>query len=110
MRIAREGRYVMMLIDAVEDSRLSFLARGVLMYMAGKPDDWQFSVPRMARDGLESEGKIRRAIQELIHYGYLERYPDQHRGRFRGYRYVIHATSSGAPATYPSRKNEYADN
>lgn len=60
--------------DIIEDQRLSFKARGLLIYMLSKPDDWKFYsselVKHSDKDGREA---INNAIKEIEAVGYLRR-------------------------------------
>lgn len=62
-----------------EDRRLSWAARGLLVYLLGKPDDWEVSVAHLVK---ETEGAGRRRsgrdavyalLRELESAGYLQR-------------------------------------
>ncbi len=62
-----------------EDRRLSWGARGLLIYLLGKPDDWEVSVAHLVK---ETEGAGRRRsgrdavyamLRELESAGYIQR-------------------------------------
>lgn len=57
----------------LNDSRLSFRARGALAWLLDKPDDWTTNAEQMS--GATSEGRdaVRAALTELETVGYLER-------------------------------------
>jgi hypothetical protein len=71
IRIATRRRWVSVANDAVQDTRLSFRARGLLVYLLSKPDDWRCSSLSLAKDGLEGRDAIRAAMNELLDLGYL---------------------------------------
>lgn len=52
---------------------LSFDARGVYFYMASLPDDWEFSIERIAKNGGIGYDKAKRIIDELLNIGLLKR-------------------------------------
>jgi hypothetical protein len=83
IRIAKRRRWVSVANDAVQDPRLSFRARGLLVYLLSKPDDWRASSASIARDGTEGRDAVRAAMNELLDIGYLriERVKDE-RGRW----------------------------
>lgn len=58
----------------INDSRLSFRARGVLMWLLSKPADWRtLSVSIAAQSPREGRDSIRTAMRELEEFGYLTR-------------------------------------
>ncbi|GKS81747.1 hypothetical protein LPAF129_14330 [Ligilactobacillus pabuli] len=60
--------------QVLEDARLSFKARGLLIYMLSKPDNWQFYSTELVKhsehDGITA---IKSALKELEVCGYLQR-------------------------------------
>ncbi|MHA7956358.1 hypothetical protein ACX9I7_01180 [Streptomyces sp. L500] len=54
----------------LEDSRLSFRARGILAFLIAKPDDWMARTDAIAREGKEGRDAVRKAVQELKEIGY----------------------------------------
>ncbi len=56
-----------------ENPRLSWEARGVLIFLLGKPDDWKVSVAHLISVGSAKRDKIYRVINELIAAGYCSR-------------------------------------
>ncbi|WP_116211662.1 hypothetical protein [Streptomyces olivoreticuli] len=63
----------------LEDSRLSFRARGILAFLIAKPDDWEARTDAIARAGKEGRDAVRKAVQELKVTGYY-RVVDDRRG------------------------------
>ncbi|MBM4525200.1 replication protein [Rhodococcus hoagii] len=85
----------------INDARLSFRARGVLMWLLSKPADWRTrSIAIAAQSPREGRDSIRTAMRELEEFGYLtrERVRDSD-GRFRIVQTIheIPADSSAAP-------------
>lgn len=56
----------------LQDSRLSFKARGLWAYMQSLPDDWDFAVERIA-EGKDGKDAVRSGLRELEAAGYLSR-------------------------------------
>ena len=71
--------------EVLQDSRLSYRARGLAAFLLSKPNDWDVSISRLAMgDGTEGQHSIRSAMKELITYGYASRARTQDaRGRFQ---------------------------
>lgn len=68
-----EERYFVMRRATAQDARLSFQARGMLIYLLSKPDDWKVKEGDLMREGECGRDRIRKIIEELIEYGYLKR-------------------------------------
>lgn len=63
----------------IDDSRLSFRARGVLQWLLSKPADWRTrSIAIAAQSPREGRDAIRTAMRELEEFGYLTRERVQH--------------------------------
>ena len=59
---------------AVNDDRLDLKARGLLLLMLSKPDDWRFTEANLARDAGVGRDQLRTAIGTLIDAGYVHRW------------------------------------
>ncbi|WP_424216974.1 hypothetical protein ACN20G_33310 (plasmid) [Streptomyces sp. BI20] len=62
--------YTVLPTATIDDTRLSFRARGILVYLLAKPDDWAVSGERIARAGKEGVEAVRTAMRELRKLGY----------------------------------------
>ena len=79
-----------------EDRRLTWAARGLLVFLLGKPDHWEVSVKHLIKETADSAKPLRRdavygLLRELEDAGYLER--SQGRGQggsFGSADYVVH--------------------
>ncbi|WP_327356304.1 hypothetical protein [Streptomyces sp. NBC_01304] len=54
----------------LEDSRLSFRARGILAFLIAKPDDWKVRAESIAKAGKEGRDAVQGALRELRNCGY----------------------------------------
>lgn len=52
---------------------LDLNAKGLYFYIASLPDDWDFSIERIARANNTTEGKVKSAIEQLERVGLLQR-------------------------------------
>ncbi|APQ14700.1 hypothetical protein BJP27_24305 (plasmid) [Pseudomonas oryzihabitans] len=80
-----------------EDERMSWAARGMLIFLLSKPDNWEVSVKHLINQTKNAVGKsssrdaVRVILKELETIGYLQ--VDQARqstGRFEGVAYIVH--------------------
>jgi hypothetical protein len=51
IRARRRHRFVILDQRAVEDSRLSWVARGLLAYLLSRPDDWRVPINDLRKRG-----------------------------------------------------------
>ncbi len=77
IRNPRRDRFTVVGRELINDSRLSFRARGVLIWLLDKPDGWHFNSEAMAREAKEGREAIRTALRELADLGYIVRSKEQ---------------------------------
>lgn len=86
----RENPYVMIDKFSINDSCLSWKAKGILSYLLSKPDDWivyEKDIIKHARDGRDS---VRAGLVELEKAGYIHRETLRgDRGKFLGKAYEV---------------------
>lgn len=91
--------------DAINDSKLSWRAKGILIYIRSRPDDWQFyssEVEKHSTDGIKS---LLSGLKELEDCGYLKRLQGKSKdGRFTELEWQIADT----PAFLPQTVSRYA--
>lgn len=68
-----QSNFTILSNDVIRDDRLSFRARGVLISILSRPDNWRTSAESLANESLEGRGAILTALKELEVCGYLER-------------------------------------
>lgn len=91
IRQKRKKRFSIVDNDVIEDQRLSYKARGLLIYMLSKPDDWKFYPEELAKhsdkDGVKA---VNSALQEIETAGYLTRKQDRDQsGHFKSVDYLL---------------------
>lgn len=86
--------YVMLDTTALNDTRLSFRAKGLHTYLMSKPDGWQVYIDQLEKSSpLEGREAIRNAIGELQQAGYVKREKARGaRGRLAGWSTTIYET------------------
>lgn len=73
----------------IRDSRLSFRARGILLEILSRPDNWRISAESLARSGQEGRSAILSALKELRMFGYLKTVKERNEdGRFETRSYI----------------------
>jgi hypothetical protein len=86
-----------------EDRRLSWAARGLLIYVLGKPDNWRVSVTALVNEVAGTEKPTGRdatyaLLDELIKAGYVRREPERgNDGKMAGINYVVFESPSPLP-------------
>ena len=90
-RLPRHHRFVVIEHSVVEDSRLSWAARGILVYLLSKPDDWSVRVTDLSRRGDLGRCSIYKLLKELREFGYVTYHPQRNeKGQYRGGIYTVH--------------------
>ena len=57
-----------------QNDELSWKARGIFLYLASKPSDWQFYEIEVTRHAPDGRASLRAGLKELEDKGYLKRY------------------------------------
>lgn len=57
-----------------QNDQLSWKARGIFLYLASKPADWQFYEIEVTRHAPDGRASLRAGLKELEDKGYLKRY------------------------------------
>lgn len=84
----------------INDEALSFRARGVLVWLLDKPEDWEWRSDTIALVGAEGRDAIRAAVRELEEHGYVERRRVQgESGRWLTETWVYERPEDSAPKT-----------
>jgi hypothetical protein len=72
IRNANKDRFTVIDNKLLEDSRLTWEARGVLSYLLSKPDGWVIRPAHLRAAGNAGKDKLQRIFRELKALGYLE--------------------------------------
>ncbi len=93
IRADHKNNFMVIQNQLASDVRLSFEARGFMLYLLALPDDWQFSIKGLATMTETSERTIMRLIKELKSAGYVEQVRQQNgKGQFIGYSWIVYET------------------
>lgn len=91
LRVANRKQFAVISNATLQDSRLSWKARGVLAYLLSLPDDWVIIVEELvsrAPDGVDS---LRSGLKELEKLGYIsKRRTRDEAGKITGTEWFVH--------------------
>lgn len=89
--------------DFIDDDRLSFRAKGVMIYILSKPDHWSISERHLADEGPDGRSAVATALKELETTGYLQRTRHRHDdGTFTWKSVVFETPQTGADGSQRS--------
>lgn len=75
IRVEKNSNYTVLHRAALNDSRLSWKAKGIIAYMLSMPDDWIFYMEELIKHASDGEKAFRSGFNELKKYGYVKRFP-----------------------------------
>jgi hypothetical protein len=107
MKISIRERYATVPNELLNNPDISLKAKGLFAYLQSKPDNWSFSIDRMASQLKENRDAIRGAIKELEEHGYLIRKRRRENGKWNGVDYLLTAfpSSENPTAVFPPSVN-----
>lgn len=85
--------------NIINDNLISLKAKGLYLFLISKPDNWHFSVDRIAAQNSDGENSVRTALKELETLRYLKRVQINKRGVFGENDYIVY------DEPYPSDEN-----
>jgi hypothetical protein len=102
IRARRRHRFLILDQAAVEDTRLSWAARGLLAYLLSRPDDWKVLINDLRKKGDLGRDGIYRLLKELRSAGYVrfQRARDP-QGRIRGGTYFVQEIPASPHPDWP---------
>lgn len=90
VRAPRRDRFLVIDQCIIDDTRLSWAARGMLAYLLSRPDNWQVRIKDLQRRGNMGRDGTYKLVNELRSTGYVEfQQGRDSRGRIRGGSYVV---------------------
>ncbi|BCU51793.1 hypothetical protein JCM2421_05650 [Staphylococcus auricularis] len=111
-RIHKEsGNFVTVNKDFINDSNLSWKAKGILLYLLSKPDDWQIYETELVKHSIDGLSGVKSGIKELEETGYIQRNRKRDsKGRLKEYEYAVyerpnHIRFSNVGKTYIGKTN-----
>lgn len=90
----KHNNFVMLDKGFLEDSRLSYKAKGLLAYLLSKPDNWKVIVKDLINHSKDGKKAVYSGLKELKEYGYYRKTPirDDKRQRISYWESVIYET------------------
>ncbi|MBZ8174782.1 conserved phage C-terminal domain-containing protein [Staphylococcus delphini] len=90
-RVYKEsGNFVTVHKDFIHDSNISWKAKGILLYLLSRPDDWQIYETELKKHATDGRDSLRTGIKELEEAGYIHRTRIRdERGCFKEYEYHV---------------------
>lgn len=93
MKLSKNIPFTVAPNDLINDSSLSTVARFIYVFMASKPDDWEFWLKAMANSLNMNVKTLRKYMKELEQSGWLTNEGQiNYNGQFGSNKYIIHAT------------------
>lgn len=73
MKLQVKNRYGIAPNELLNNKNISLKSKGLFVFMQSKPDDWEFSIKKIAFQSKEGIDAVRMGILELENTGYLKR-------------------------------------
>jgi DnaD/phage-associated family protein len=90
-RIKKEDNYTVVNNYCLRDNRLSWKAKGLLVYLLSLPDDWQIYQDELIQHSTDGISSTSSGIRELMEYGYIKRERRRNeQGHLKGYIYTVY--------------------
>lgn len=91
-RVYKEsGNFVTVHKDFIHDNNISWKAKGVLLYLLSRPDDWQVYESELQKHAADGRDSLRTGIKELENVGYIQRSRIRdEKGHFKEYEYSVY--------------------
>lgn len=106
-----EAHYTVLQNEIIRDRRLSWRARGILIYLLSQPENWKTTAAHLTSVGQEGRDAVRIALTELETVGYLRRQKHQDdRGRWSTATYVYDCPQNPQELSPPKPENQASVN
>ena len=110
IKAKKETNYTVLDNTFIQDTRLSWKAKGVMTYLLSLPDDWVIHLSEIERHATDGKDSLRSAINELKKYGYIltEQKKDAS-GRFCESVYTVYEKPKIPYTEKPLAENPYTE-
>mgnify|MGYP002655706527 CR=1 FL=1 len=106
-RVYKEsGNFVTVHKSFIHDDNLSWKAKGILLYLLSRPDDWRIYETELNKHSSDGRDSLRTGIKELEEAGYIHRTRRRNeKGRLREYEYQVFEQPNQIGKTYVGKTN-----
>lgn len=106
-RVYKEsGNFVTVHKSFIHDDNLSWKAKGILLYLLSRPDDWKIYETELNKHSSDGRDSLRTGIKELEEAGYIHRTRRRNeKGQLREYEYQVFEQPNQIGKTYVGKTN-----
>lgn len=106
-RVYKEsGNFVTVHKSFIHDDNLSWKAKGILLYLLSRPDDWRIYETELNKHSSDGRDSLRTGIKELEDAGYIHRTRRRNeKGQLREYEYQVFEQPNQIGKTYVGKTN-----
>ena len=90
IRVEKQGNFVSIDKTCIEDSRLSYKAKGLHTYLMIRPDNWKPILAQLSNVSTDKQGSVRSGMKELEKYGYIVRRPIKDNGKIVDWEHTVY--------------------
>ncbi len=90
IRVEKQGNFVSIDKTCIEDSRLSYKAKGLHTYLMSRPDNWKPILAQLSNVSTDKQGSVRSGMKELEKYGYIVRRPIKDNGKIVDWEHTVY--------------------
>jgi hypothetical protein len=90
-RLPNKKRWFSIAPGPIEDEKLSWQARGLLVYLLSRPDDWEVEIQQLVSASPDGKTVVQSCLRELAEHGYahLVQHRDDKNHRAIGKRWEV---------------------
>lgn len=106
-RVYKEsGNFVTVHKSFIHDDNLSWKAKGILLYLLSRPDDWRIYETELNKHSSDGRDSLRTGIKELEEAGYIHRTRKRNeKGQLREYEYEVFEQPNQIGKSYVGKTN-----
>ena len=104
--IKESGNFVTVHKNFIHDNNITFKAKGILLYLLSRPDDWQIYESEILKHTNDGKDSLKSGIRELEKIGYVERIRKRDdKGHLNGYEYLVYEHPVQNGKSYVGKSN-----
>ena len=90
-RIKKDRNFVIVSKTLINDLTVSWKAKGILIYLLSKPDNWELVIGDIISHSTDGRDKVYSGLKELETAGYIKRSREKSKkNRYIGYVYFVY--------------------